>query len=445
MRLSVVGCGYLGAVHAVAMAALGHEVVGIDIDAARIEPLARGQAPFFEPGFQDLLDEVRPTGRLSFSTRIEDAADREVHFLCVGTPQRPDSLAADLTYVDAAVESLAAVLAPGGRPGWLVGKSTVPVGTAERIAGRLRLTAPQLSLLWNPEFLREGFAVNDTLHPDRIVYGVAPGAAGQAATAVLDRVYAALLADGTPRLAMDYATAQLVKVAANSFLAVKISFINAMAVLCQAAGGDVGRLAEAIGLDDRIGPKFLRAGLGYGGGCLPKDVRALVSRAEELGAGEVFAFLREVDQVNSGQRTRFTAQAAELLGGQLRGRRIALLGAAFKPDSDDVRDSPALTVAQQLTAAGAVVRIYDPAVAGAVIRAKSAAEAAGSLEAAVAGADLVAVATEWPEFRTCDPIRLAELAQGRLVLDGRCCLDAARWRAAGWTVVQPGVASEPFR
>jgi UDPglucose 6-dehydrogenase len=434
MQVSVIGCGYLGAVHAASMAKLGHTVVGIDVDAAKVALLASGTAPFYEPGLPDLLAETQATGRLTFTTGMAAAAGSRVHFLCVGTPQKHGEFRADLTYVDSAFEALL----PHVRPGDLVvGKSTVPVGTAEALAARLERTGA--TLVWNPEFLREGFAVKDTLHPDRLVYGLPtdddgePTPDGAAARAVLDEVYAAPLADHTPLVVTDYATAQLVKVAANSFLATKISFINAMAELCEATGADVTRLADAIGYDDRIGRRFLNAGLGFGGGCLPKDIRAFMARAGELGVDQALSFLREVDAINMRRRERMVDLAREVCGGSIVGRRIAVLGAAFKPDSDDIRDSPALSVAAQMQLQGAHVVVTDPQAVDNARRAYPGLAFADTVADAVAGADVVLLATEWPEYRALDPEALGGEVGARRMLDGRNVLDPKHWRAAGWT------------
>jgi UDPglucose 6-dehydrogenase len=434
MQVSVIGCGYLGAVHAASMAKLGHTVVGIDVDQAKVALLASGTAPFYEPGLPELLAETQATGRLSFTTDMAGAAGSRVHFLCVGTPQKHGEFRADLTYVDSAFEALL----PHVRPGDLVvGKSTVPVGTAEALAERLQGTGA--TLVWNPEFLREGFAVKDTLHPDRLVYGLPtdddgePTAEGVAAREILDEVYAAPLADHTPLVVTDFATAQLVKVAANSFLATKISFINAMAELAEATGADVTRLADAIGYDDRIGRKFLNAGLGFGGGCLPKDIRAFMARAGELGVDQALSFLREVDAINMRRRVRMVDLAREVCDGSIVGRRIAVLGAAFKPDSDDVRDSPALSVAAQMQLQGAHVVVTDPQAVDNARAAFPGLAFASTVEEAVAGADVVLLATEWPEYRALDPETLGALVAARRMLDGRNVLDPRRWRAAGWT------------
>lgn len=433
MRISVIGCGYLGAVHAAAMAQLGHEVVGIDVDAAKVDALRAARAPFFEPGLPELLAETSATGRLTFGTDMAAAAGAVVHFLCVGTPQKRGEFRADLTYVETAFAQLRPHLRPGDV---VVGKSTVPVGTAEDLAARLEGTGA--SLVWNPEFLREGFAVKDTLHPDRLVYGLEsvdgePTADGDRARALLDEVYATPLSEGIPLVVTDYATAQLVKVAANSFLATKISFINAMAELCEATGADVTALADAIGYDARIGRRFLNAGLGFGGGCLPKDIRAFMARAGELGVSDALGFLREVDSVNMRRRVRVVDLAREVCDGSIVGRRIAVLGAAFKPNSDDVRDSPALSVAAQMQLQGATVTVTDPeAVANAAAKWPDLRFASTALEAA-RDADVVLLATEWDEYRTIDPDALGAVVAHKRILDGRNVLDPRQWRAAGWT------------
>jgi len=428
MRISVIGCGYLGAVHAAAMAQLGHDVVGVDVDEAKVAALAAGRAPFYEPGLPELLTETLATGRLSFTADLAEVAGARVHFVCVGTPQKRGEFAADLAYVDAAFAGLLPHLSDGDV---VAGKSTVPVGTAERLAADLEGSGA--TLVWNPEFLREGFAVKDTLHPDRLVYGVPAGTPGETAKAVLDEVYAAVLAEGVPLVVTDYATAQLVKVAANSFLATKISFINAMAELCEATGADVTGLADAIGYDSRIGRKFLNAGLGFGGGCLPKDIRAFMARAGELGVDQALSFLREVDSINMRRRVRMVDLAREVCNGSIVGRRIAVLGAAFKPDSDDVRDSPALSVAAQMQLQGAHVVVTDPqAIDNARLKWPDLTFVDTAEEAAI-GADVVLLATEWAEYRELDPDKLATVVHKKRILDGRNVLDPDLWRAAGWT------------
>jgi UDPglucose 6-dehydrogenase len=430
MRISVFGCGYLGAVHAACMTRLGHDVVGVDVLPEHVAALARGEAPFHEPGLPELLTESLGTGRLEFTTDPSAAAGATVHFLCVGTPQKSGEFAADLRFVHAGIDAILPLLKPGDL---VVGKSTVPVGTAEELAERVREAEPEAVLVWNPEFLREGFAVKDTLHPDRLVYGVPDTDAGKRAVEVLDEVYAAAIAEGTPRIVADLTTAQLVKVAANSFLATKISFINAMAELCEATGADVKLLADAIGHDARIGRKFLNAGVGFGGGCLPKDIRAFMARAGELGVDQALTFLREVDSINMRRRTRMVDLAREECGGSIAGRKIAVLGAAFKPDSDDVRDSPALSVAAQMQLQGAYVVVTDPQAIGNAQKKWPDLVFAPSVDEAVAGAEVVMLLTEWPEYVALDPAATKALVATPRIIDGRNCLEPAEWRAAGWT------------
>ncbi|PFG38689.1 UDPglucose 6-dehydrogenase [Georgenia soli] len=433
MQISVIGCGYLGAVHAACMAELGHDVVGIDVDAAKVESLSKGVAPFHEPGFDELLKRNVDSGRLRFSTDFADLAEAQVHFIGVGTPQVQGGYAADLTYLNAAVESLLPHLNHHTNgPTLVVGKSTVPVGTAAEIADKLAPTGALL--VWNPEFLREGFAVQDTISPDRIVYGL-PRDADQAESAksVLDDVYKQLIAADIPRLTTDYATAELVKVAANSFLATKISFINAMAELCEATGADVTQLAEAIGHDDRIGKKFLRAGIGFGGGCLPKDIRAFMARAGELGVDQALTFLREVDSINDRRREHAINLARVAVGGTFTGRRVAVLGAAFKPDSDDMRNSPALDIANSIAGEGATVTVTDPAAGPVLARRRPDMNVAEDAYAAATGADVVLLLTEWKQFKDLDPARLKDVVRNPWIIDGRNALDPTTWREAGWT------------
>jgi len=422
VKISVIGCGYLGAVHAAGMAELGHEVVGIDLDQAKVNRLNSSEAPFFEPGFDDLL--VKTAERLTFSTDMADVAEATVHFLTVGTPQSPSG-AVDMTYVNRAVEALLPFLSGESV---VVGKSTVPVGTAQRLKEMIETTGAKL--MWNPEFLREGFAVQDTLTPDRLVYGIQSG--DESLVEVLDEVYRPIIERKTPRLVMDYATAELVKVAANSFLATKISFINAMAEISDAVGADVTMLADAIGHDPRIGRKFLNAGIGFGGGCLPKDIRGFVQRADELGVGEAVEFLSDVDAINLRRRARVIDVLSEELG-DLSGKTVALWGLAFKPDSDDIRDSPALDIAESIAKAGATVQAYDPEAMGPAQKRLASNDISGislheSPEETLSGADALVVATEWKTFREWDPSD----APGRLVVDGRNCLDRERWKSAGW-------------
>lgn len=430
MRISVIGCGYLGAVHAVAMAELGHDVVGIDVDEVRIAALSAGEAPFFEPELDRLLSEGLSTGRLRFSTSASDIADSDVHFIAVGTPQRQGSQAADMTFVDAAFATVADVAQAGSL---VVGKSTVPVGTAERLAAELRSRNADIGLAWNPEFLREGFAVKDTLEPDRLVYGVEDGEEGRQAAERLDHVYRSAIDAGTPRIVTDYATAELVKVSANAFLATKISFINAISEIAEVSGADITALADAIGHDARIGRRFLNAGVGFGGGCLPKDIRAFAARAEELGSGQSLRFLNEVDVINLRQRQRVVDLAAEALEGSVNGRRIAILGVAFKPNSDDVRDSPALDVAVQLKGLGADVVATDPEGIENARRRHPQLTYETDTKDALRGAELVVLVTEWQEYRDLDPADVAGSVATPIIIDARNALDPALWRAAGWT------------
>jgi len=425
LKLSVIGTGYLGATHAAAMASLGFHVVGIDIDPTKIATLSRGEIPFYEPGLDTLLQEQVKSGRLTFSSNFADAKDVDVHFLCVGTPQVKDGLAADLTYVNASLEAVAAIAKDGAL---VVGKSTVPVGTAARLRKRLLEINPKADLAWNPEFLREGFAVEDTLHPNRLVVGVT----NDRAENILKEVYAANILENTPWVRADLPTSELVKVAANSFLATKISFINAMAEICEAAGGDVTVLAKAIGYDPRIGNRFLQAGIGFGGGCLPKDIRAFMARAEELGASQALEFLREIDSINIRARQRVIELVRKDLSEDLRGKKVAVLGAAFKPDSDDVRDSPALDIAVQIQAAGAVVTIHDPKAMEPAAKRFPVLNFAQSVDECVKEADIVLHLTEWKMYREIDPATLKHVVSQAIMIDGRNALDREKWIAAGW-------------
>jgi UDPglucose 6-dehydrogenase len=429
LRLTVIGTGYLGATHAACMAELGFDVLGFDVDATKIERLRAGKVPFYEPELPELLERQVNAGRLRFTTDIaEVAAFGDVHFLCVGTPQRSDGYGADLRYVFGAVEALAPLL---GRECLVVGKSTVPAGTAVQLAERIATLSPEpdgVELAWNPEFLREGFAVKDTLRPERLVIGVET----EHAEKVLREVYAPLTDAGVPLIVTDFATAELVKVAANSFLATKISFINAMAEICETTGADVTLLAKALALDPRIGGRFLHAGLGFGGGCLPKDIRAFMARAEELGAGDAVAFLREIDAINMRRRARMVDLAREQCGGSFAGKRVGVLGAAFKPNSDDIRDSPALQVAETIREDGAQVTVYDPEAIGNAKQLYPKLDYAASAIEACAGADIVLHLTEWMEFREMDPAVLSDVVAQRHIVDGRNALDPQRWRNAGW-------------
>lgn len=433
MRMTVIGTGYLGATHAACMAELGHDVLGVDVDEAKIDSLKAGEVPFFEPGLPEVLGRNLETGRLNFTTSYEETARfANVHFLGVGTPQQRGSYAADMTYVRAVIENLVPLL-EGEHT--IFGKSTVPVGTAEemqQLADSLARPGASVEIAWNPEFLREGYAVKDTISPDRIVLGVRED--NTRAEEIAREVYATPLEQGTPFLVMDLATSELVKVSANAFLATKISFINAISEICEITGGDVTALADAIGLDERIGRKFLGAGLGFGGGCLPKDIRAFMARAGELGADQALTFLREVDAINMRRRDRMVQLTKQVCDGNLLGHRVAVLGAAFKPNSDDVRDSPALSVAGSLSLAGADVSVYDPQAMDNAKKVFPTLGYAETVEEALRGADVVVLATEWKQFKELDPVAVGELVDNRTIIDGRNVLDATAWQDAGWTI-----------
>lgn len=437
--MTVIGTGYLGATHAASMAELGHEVLGVDVDPRKIEALAAGEVPFYEPGLPELLRNHVDSGRLRFTTDYAEAAEfAQLHFIGVGTPQIKGSHAADVSYVDAVVDSLVPLLS-GEHV--ILGKSTVPVGTAARLQGRAdELTAggdADVEIAWNPEFLREGRAVEDTLRPDRMVLGVSrerAEAGTSRAEAAARECFGPILETGCPFIVTDPATAELVKVSANAFLATKISFINAVSEICEIAGADVTVLADAIGMDPRIGRRFLNAGLGFGGGCLPKDIRAFMARAGELGADQAMTFLREVDAINMRRREKAVGLVKDAFGGNVLGRQVAVLGAAFKPESDDVRDSPALSIAGQLALAGADVRVHDPQAMDNARRVFPTLDYRDTVRDALDGAELVVVATEWGVFRELDPAECGELVAAKRLIDGRNCMPVDAWREAGWTV-----------
>jgi len=437
MRCTVFGTGYLGATHAAGMAELGHKVLGVDVDPGKVAKLASGEIPFYEPGLRKVLRDNLDAGRLQFTTDYDAAVDfADVHFLGVGTPQKKGEYGADLRHVHAVVDTLVPRLK---RSAVIVGKSTVPVGTAADLSERARRLAPSgvsVEIAWNPEFLREGFAVQDTLHPDRIVLGVQPDS--RWAESAMRELYAPILDAGVPLLVTDLQTAELVKVSANAFLATKISFINAISEVCEAADADVTMLADALGYDPRIGRRFLNAGLGFGGGCLPKDIRAFMARAGELGANHALTFLREVDSINMRRRTRMVELATTACGGSLLGANVAVLGAAFKPESDDVRDSPALNVAGLLQLNGAAVNVYDPKAMENSKRVFPTLNYSTSVVEACDRADAVLVLTEWEEFVDLDPAELAATVRSKVVVDGRNCLDVEKWQSAGWRVFALG-------
>ena len=425
LKLSVIGTGYLGATHAACMASLGFEVIGFDTESSKIDLLSKGKVPFYEPDLEELLAEQIKAKRLTFTNKVEDLSDADVHFICVGTPQVKNGNAADLTYLNSALESIAKHVKPGGL---VVGKSTVPVGTATKLRNRLLELNPKADLAWNPEFLREGFAVEDTLRPNRLVIGVVTDSAEN----ILKEVYAVNLKENTPWVRADLPTAELVKVAANSFLATKISFINAMAEVCEASGGDVTVLAKAIGYDPRIGSRFLQAGIGFGGGCLPKDIRAFMARAEELGASQAVEFLKEIDAINLRARQRIIELVRKDLSDDLVGKKVAVLGAAFKPDSDDVRDSPALDISAQIQAAGAHVTVHDPKAISNAQKRFPGLTFAEDINSTLKDAEIVLHLTEWKIYREIDPTQIKKLVKSAIMIDGRNALDRDLWRAAGW-------------
>jgi UDPglucose 6-dehydrogenase len=432
MRIAVIGTGYLGTTHAACMAHIGHDVLGVDIDPGKVAKLQSGGVPFFEPGIDNLVRDSVASGRLRFTDSYTEAADfADVVFLTVGTPQHEAGLGANLSYLYAAIDSLSPHL---NRPTLVVGKSTVPVGTAEHLARRTRSLAPagdDIELAWNPEFLREGFAVHDTLHPDRIVVGVERPHQDRSAK-TLAELYCPLSVNcEIPFLVTSLATAELAKVAANAFLATKISFINAISEVCEATSADVTVLADVIGVDKRIGREFLDAGLGFGGGCLPKDIRAFMTRAGELGLTDVVTFLQVVDNVNMRQRIRVIDDTREICG-SLVGARAAVLGVAFKPNSDDIRDSPALDVAGQLELQGAIVSVFDPKAMDNARHLFPTLNYSLSTLDACKEADVVLILTEWDEFRKLQPKKLEAVVRSKRVIDARNCLDPQPWRAAGW-------------
>ena len=438
-NIAVFGTGYLGATHAACMAHLGHKVIGVDVDETKLATLAAGEAPFFEPGLESVLKSAVDSGNLRFTNSYAQAAEfADVHFIAVATPQRRGEFAADLTHVESVIAELAPLL---DKPAVILGKSTVPVGTAARLADTVRHLAPAghaVDIAWNPEFLREGFAVQDTLHPDRIVLGIDFERKGRAEE-VARLVYARMIDEGVPFLVTDRETAELSKTAANAFLATKISFINAMAEICEAVGADVTKLADVLGHDSRIGRQFLNAGIGFGGGCLPKDIRALMARAGEVGASQAFTLLREVDSINMRRRLKTAEVAAELAGGSLVGVKVAVLGAAFKPNSDDVRDSPALNIAGQLQLQGAAVSVYDPKASENASKLFPTLHYANDVIAACEAAEVTLVLTEWDEFRRLVPADLSSVVRYRRIIDGRNCLDKEKWRDAGWNYRGIGV------
>ncbi|MFB6533088.1 UDP-glucose dehydrogenase family protein [Streptomyces noursei] len=436
MRVSVIGCGHLGIPHAAAMAELGHDVLGVDLDQAKVARLNAGECPIFEVGLPELLARHVASGRLRFTTDISEAAGfAELHFIGVGTPIDADGRSYDTAQVYGAIRKLAPHL---DRPCTIVGKSTVTVGTTSQVTALAQRLAPagdQVDVVWNPEFLREGHAVEDTLRPDRLIAGVSTTEGEKAIRAV----YAKIIDAGVPIFVTDPQTAELAKGAANTYLGLKISYINAVADMCEAAGGDVAQIVDILGIDPRIGAGGMRPGIGYGGGCLPKDVRAFTASAQQLGVEHAAALLRAAEVINENR----TAVALDLITRALGdrpivGSRITVWGAAFKPGTNDVRESPALALAQRLQQVGATVTIHDPqAVATAMVR-NPEFDYVEDLTASVDAADIVVLATEWPEYRHVDPQALVQHPATPLLVDCRTTLEPEPWRAAAWTVHQLG-------
>lgn len=436
--VTVIGLGYLGATHAVAMAEFGHTVIGIEPDESKLRAFREKKLPFYEPGLEEALSKAVDSGKLTFqSEHSESSRTAHAHFICVGTPQSEGSYAANTSYVFAAGAELAKWM---GADSVVIGKSTVPVGTAAKLKTEMsQIAGFDVDLIWNPEFLREGTALEDTLRPDRVVIG--GGTSNGIST--LKEIYEPIIKAGTPFLEMDLQTAELVKTAANSFLATKISFINAMAEIAEVSGADTVKLAEAIGLDERIGKQFLRTGIGFGGGCFPKDIRGFISRAEELGVGDALDFLRDVDAINLRRRQRVIDLLNKELG-TVAEKKIFVLGAAFKPNSDDLRDSPALAVATKLKSLGANVFIHDPKAGEHVKQSNPELNVVDNLAEGFSMAHAVVLATEWDEYKQVDPQLSGTLMAQKVVVDGRNVLDVEAWRNAGWKIYALGrsVANE---
>ncbi|MFD5696547.1 UDP-glucose dehydrogenase family protein [Streptomyces lasiicapitis] len=436
MRVSVIGCGHLGAPHAAAMAELGHEVVGVELSPETCRILQSGRGAFYERGLDELLAKHVASGRLRFTTELPEAAGwADLHFLAVGTPLREDGRGYDVSQVLGAVRSLAPLLT---RPCTIVGKSMVTVGTVARLQEIVSAEAAEgVELVWNPEFLREGHAVEDSLHPDRIVAGLSSAAAQKA----IAEVYAPILARGGVELIVtDPQTAEVLKSAANAFLSTKISFINAMAEVCEITGADVNAVAYGIGIDHRIGHAGMRPGIGYGGGCLPKDVAAFAHRVEELGAEHAAGLLGAVEAVNRSRMDTAVALVERAHGSALDGAAITVLGASFKPGTSDVRNSPALRLAGRLHQAGARTVIYDPESNEAARRLHPEYTYANDLRSALHEAEAVVLATDWPLFTqdTQLPSSAGAIVRARVLIDVRNSVDSHAWLAAGWQVWQLG-------
>lgn len=432
MKVAIVGTGHVGLVTGAAFAEVGHTVAGYDSDRAKVELLRRGQAPFHEPGLAELIE--RHNGdRLTFHGRMEEALDgAEVAFICVNTPPRPDGRLS-LAQVEQATRD---IVECGGGPILIVEKSTVPVHTAQRIMSVLRDEGrfPDVEVASNPEFLREGSAVRDMLEPDRIVVGL-PGEDTRA-EGLMREIYAPIVErTGCPIIFTDLETAELIKHASNSFLAMKISYINAVARLCEKVGADVDIVARGMALDPRIGGAHLHAGVGYGGSCFPKDVAAFITHADELGVD--MSFLKDVRRINAEQRGLVVAKVQRAVW-NLEGKTIGVWGLAFKPNTDDLREAPSIDVIRALEEEGAKVRAYDPA-AGAAAKAElPRTEIVADAMTALEGADALVVLTDWPEFAEADLARVKEAMRRPVVVDGRNLWPVERMADAGFTYLSFG-------
>jgi UDPglucose 6-dehydrogenase len=431
MRIAMVGAGYVGLVSGACFAEFGVDVCIVDTDAAKVAALREGRIPIYEPGLDKLVVDNARDGRLRFTTELAEAVrGAEAVFLAVGTPSRRGDGHADLSYVFAAAEQVAQA---AEAPLVLVTKSTVPVGTGARIKALVSQARPglEIAVASNPEFLREGSAISDFMRPDRVVIGTEAGAVGERALSVLKRLYRPLYLFETPIVATAIETAELIKYAANAFLATKITFINEIADLCEKVGADVHDVARGIGLDGRIGRKFLHPGPGYGGSCFPKDTLALARTAQDYGAP--VRLVETTIAVNEARKAQMAERIIAACGGSLAGKTIAVLGLAFKPETDDMRDSPALVVVPKLVEAGATVRAFDPAaMANAQPLLPQAVHYTGGVAEAAEGADALVLLTEWNEFRALAPARLKAMMRGELLLDLRNVYDPEAMRAAGF-------------
>lgn len=436
MKIAIIGTGYVGLTTGACFAEVGHEVCCVDVDEKKVQTLLNGEIPIYEPGLADLVTKNVAAGRLKFTTSTEEGVDHgEIVFIAVPTPPQPDG-SVDLKFIEKVAREIAAVLKPNAYR-VIVDKSTVPVKTGEKVTDTIRRYAndgTEFDVVSNPEFLREGCAVADLMKPDRIVIGTN----SDKARALMQKVYEPFVA---PVLITDINSAELIKHAANSFLALKISYINAISEICEASGADVEKVAEGIGMDKRIGRAFLNAGLGYGGSCFPKDIAAFVCIADQIGVP--FDLLKEVQRLNAHQLNRFVDKIRETLW-VLQEKKIAVWGLSFKPDTDDTRESVAMKLIDQLVAEGAEVSAYDPQ---GMEKAKTLPSGdkityAESAIDAVKGAEALIIATEWPEFSVEDFKQVRELMHTPLIFDGRNLLDPLAMREFGFVYHSIGRSEE---